>query len=375
MKNSFINRRLIKGPITWLCFLAQEWANLKYSSQITDIISDLKILCGCPSIMPNKYPKKKGWNVPKQKYKLTNWSDYNEALRQRGSIIVWLSAEAISQWYEKDRVYDGTGTPKRYSDFAIITCHEMRQVYKLPLRQSQGFIDSIFKIMGLPLDCPDFSTLSKRLSDLNIKTPRYKKTDKPAEGVHAIAIDSTGLKRFGRGEWHNEKYELSSKASWCKFHAGVNQSHYIEACVLTNRFETDDQQVPILLEQIEEAIDHFTGDGAFDKTPVYEAVLHHSPNADVVIPPSANAVENTKAAPMRNRNIQEIKDQGRMAWQKNRTYGRRNLSELAMLRYQKILGNTLHARDFGRQKQEAMIGCGVLNKMTLLGMPASYRSV
>jgi hypothetical protein len=78
----------------------------------------------------------------------------------------------------------------------------------------------------------------------------------------------------------------------------------------------------------------------------------------VVIPPSANAVEKTKAAPMRNRNIQEIKDQGRMAWQKNRGYGRRNLSELAMQRYQKILGDTLQARDFERQKQEAMIGCG-----------------
>ena len=77
---------------------------------------------------------------------------------------------------------------------------------------------------------------------------------------------------------------------------------------------------------------------------------------------------------MRNRNIQEIKAHGRMAWQKNRTYGRRNLSELAMLRYQKILGNAMHARDFERQKQEVMIGCGVLNKMTSLGMPASYRS-
>ena len=91
--------------------------------------------------------------------------------------------------------------------------------------------------------------------------------------------------------------------------------------MLTNRFATDDQQIPVLLEQIIDAIDHFTGDGAFDKTPVYEAVLHHSPKADVVISPSSNAVENTKAAPMRNRNIQEIKDQGRMAWQKNRNYG------------------------------------------------------
>ena len=83
--------------------------------------------------------------------------------------------------------------------------------------------------------------LSKRLNELNIKTPRYKKTDRPVEVIHAVAIDSTGLKRFGRGEWHNERYELSSKVNWCKFHAGVNKSHYMEA---------------------------------FDKTPVYKAVLH-----------------------------------------------------------------------------------------------------
>lgn len=324
--------------------------------------------------MPNKYPKKKGWEVPKQKYKLDNWSTYNDSLRSRGSITVWLSEEAISKWYEQDREYDGTGSPKRYTDFAIITCHEIRQVYRLPLRQTQGFINSLFQIMRLDLECPDFSTLSKRLGALNINTPRYKKTDKPMDGVHAIAIDSTGLKRFGRGEWHNEKYELSSKASWRKFHAGVNQSHYIEACVLTDRFETDDQQVDALLQQIDEVIDHFTGDGAFDKTPVYESILQHSPSADVVIPPCSNAVEKTKSAPMRNRNIQEIKEHGRMVWQKKRQYGKRNLSELAMQRYQKILGNTMHARDFVRQKQEAMIGCGVLNKMTSLGMPSSYRS-
>lgn len=91
--------------------------------------------------------------------------------------------------------------------------------------------------------------------------------------------------------------------------------------MLTNRFETDDQQIPILLEQIDEAIEHFSGDGAFDKTPIYEAVLHHSPNADLVIPPTNNAVENTKASPMRNRNIREIKEQRRIAWQKIETMG------------------------------------------------------
>ena len=53
--------------------------------------------------MPNKYPEKKGWKIPKQKFKVTNWSEYNESLRRRGNITVWLSYEAISQWYETDR--------------------------------------------------------------------------------------------------------------------------------------------------------------------------------------------------------------------------------------------------------------------------------
>ena len=324
--------------------------------------------------MPNKYAKKKEWNVPKQKYKLSNWSEYSDALRRRGEIDVWLSEEAISLWYEKDRVYDGTGAPKRFSDFSIITCHEIRQVYRLPLRQTEGFINSLFRLMNIPLVCADFSCLSKRLAKLKIKTPKYKKTDKPEDGIHAIAIDSTGLKRFGRGEWHQEKYKLSNKASWRKLHAAVNQSHYFEACVLTDRFSHDESQAEALLKQIDDDIDHFSADGAYDETPIYNAITDHSPDVDVVIPPRSNAVLNKKAAVMRNRNIQEIKEYGRMAWQKIRQYGRRNLSELGVQRYQRILGYMMHARSIERQKQEAMIGCGVINKMTSLGMPVSYRS-
>jgi len=324
--------------------------------------------------MPNKYPKKKGWNVPKQKYKLTNWSDYNASLRSRGDITVWLSEDAIAQWYTNDRVYDGTGTPILYTDFSIITCHEIRQVYRLPLRQAQGFINSLFKLLNVPLSCPDYTVLSKRLRALNIKVPRYRKTDKPDDGIHAIAIDSTGLKRFGRGEWHQEKYQLSNKASWRKFHAAVNQNHYFEACTVTDRFCHDDSQVKPLLEQINVPIDHFSGDGAYDETPVYEAVLAHSPDADVVIPPRSNAVVNDKAAAFRNRNIREIEEKGRMKWQKDRQYGRRNYGELAFYRYQRVLGASLHARDIERQEQEVVLGCGIMNKMTSLGMPASYRS-
>ena len=78
-----------------------------------------------------------------------------------------------------------------------------------------------------------------------------------------------------------------------------------------------------------------------------------------------------KSAPQRNQNIFEIEMSGRMQWQKNRGYGRRNYSELGVQRYQRIFGDTMHARDFSRQKQEAMIASGALNKMTSLGMPQS----
>ena len=109
---------------------------------------------------------------------------------------------------------------------------------------------------------------------------------------------------------------------------------------MTDRFTHDDTQVEPLLEQISDSIDHFTGDGAYDEKPVYDAVTAHSPNADVVIPPRSNAVENDTAAPLRNRNIREIEEQGRMGWQKNREYGRRNFGELGFYRYQKILGSS-----------------------------------
>lgn len=125
--------------------------------------------------MPNKYSTKKGWRVPKQTYEINHWRDYNEALRRRGSIDVWISEDMIDTWYEKDRVYDGSGAPKTFTDLAIIICHEVRQVFKLPLRQYQGFVNSLFQVKKMNLKSPDYSCLSKRLAALDISFPDIKK--------------------------------------------------------------------------------------------------------------------------------------------------------------------------------------------------------
>lgn len=323
--------------------------------------------------MPNKYPEKKGWKVPKQKYKISNWHDYNEFLKQRGNIEIWLSEDVIAAWYEAERVYDGTGAPKKFSDSAIMTCHEIRLVFKLPLRQCQGFIDSLFLSRDIALSCPDYTCLSKRLAQLNLSVPRYKKANKMNEDIVAIAIDSTGLKRFGRDEWHQEKHNVAAKRCWRKLHIAVDNQHIIHASVLTDRLTSDDQMIDELADQIDVDVDHITADGAYDKTPVYNDLSTHFPSAEIIIPPDSDAVYNTKNHAQRNRNLQEIKTFGRMAWQKVKGYGKRNYSELSIQRYKKIIGRQLHAREFSRQKNEAMLGCGILNKMTGLGMPKSYR--
>ena len=323
--------------------------------------------------MPYKYYQSKGYPIPKQRYKLSNWSEYNRALKQRGDIEVWLNQEVIKNWYEQDRVYDGAGAPKFYSDLAIVICHEIRQVYHLPLRQTEGFIHSLFCKMKLEINCPDYTTLSKRLSQLNISCPRYRKTDRAETDTVAIAIDSTGLKRFGRDEWHQEKHKVSAKRSWRKLHIAVDNKHYIQACLLTDRFTSDDTAANDLIEQIELDVDHITADGAYDKNTIYKIFSNKFKNADIVIPPSKNAKTSKRNHKLRNRDINEIKKHGQPYWQRSHDYGKRNYSELCIQRYKRILGRQLHARNMGHQTNEAMIGCGILNRMTSLGMPKSYR--
>ena len=62
--------------------------------------------------MPYKYPKSTDLHVPKQKYKIVNWSEYNQALKNRGSIDFWLTDDAVEQWHEVDQDNIGCGAPQ-----------------------------------------------------------------------------------------------------------------------------------------------------------------------------------------------------------------------------------------------------------------------
>ena len=95
--------------------------------------------------MPYKFNESRRHQIKKVGYKVTNWRDYNAALRRRGDITVWFTPEAIDQW--RPAKAGRREQPREYSDHAIETALFLRQVFQLALRQTEGFMSSIARIM------------------------------------------------------------------------------------------------------------------------------------------------------------------------------------------------------------------------------------
>ncbi len=180
--------------------------------------------------------------MAKQKFKITNWPTYNKALINRGSITFWLDDEAIQAWYESATPSSRGGRPQRYSDLAITTVLVIKRVFRLTLRAAQGFIDSIFSLMNVPLRCPDYSCVSRRAKSVNVSF----KTPTRGEIAHLV-IDSTGLKVFGEGEWKVKKHGQERRRIWRKLHLAVDsKTHEIICADLSLNNVTDSEAFRVL---------------------------------------------------------------------------------------------------------------------------------
>jgi hypothetical protein len=231
-------------------------------------------------------------HIPKQQHQVTNWREYDEALRQRGSLTVWFTPAAIAAWRAEPRTTRG-GQP-HYSALAITTALTLRAVYRLALRQTEGLLGSIIRLLGLDLAVPDHSTLSRRAETLQVLRPRSS-----SEPMHLI-VDSTGLKLCGSGEWLVEKHGTRTRRTWRKLHIGVDaDAGEIVAVELTDPDVDDGAQVGPLLDQVTRPVVSFTGDGAFDRDDVYGEVAERHPDAAIIVPPRSSAVPSGWPRPRR----------------------------------------------------------------------------
>ena len=307
-------------------------------------------------------------------YRVKNWSSYNRALVARGSLTVWLDDSLWRQWYDQRPCQRGAQFV--YSEPTIAWMLTMRVLFGLPLRQTQGFIQSLLDLMGLALAVPDYSTLSRRQGNLAVVLPS-KRPDQP---MHLV-VDSTGLKVYGEGEWKVRQHGWIKRRTWRKRHVGVNEAPgEVVAQTLTSHRIDDASQVAPLLSQVDEAVGAIGGDGAYDKQKVFDALATppSEPSIRPIIALRKDAIiqqhGNGKAPPLvRDEILRAIRHKGRKGWKQASGYHRRSLAETQIYRYKRLIGDKLKARSFANQQVESRLGCAILNRMIHLGKPQSYR--
>ena len=288
--------------------------------------------------MPHKFNAARWHKFDKAQYRVINWAEYNESLRQRGDLTIWVSDEAQSVWRAPRRT--SRGGQRRYSDLAIETCLTLRTAYRLGLRQTQGLMGSIGTLMGLDIRVPDYSTLSRRANGLSIAQAVRQAGSVP---VHRV-VDSTGLKIFGEGEWLAQKNKTKGiRRRWRKLHLGLDLASGAIVCAdLTHDDVGDSTALPGLLDQLDAPVTGFLADGAYDGASTRDLLRErYGETLDVVIPPPKNAVTRPQSArdpTVRDRHIAQIRSNGRMAWQVATGYNQRSRIETQIGRWKGVIG-------------------------------------
>ena len=201
-----------------------------------------------------KYPKRSQYQYAKSPYRIRKWPEYEAGLCRRGDLTVWLSDDAVNSWRAPPS--GKPGGQRTYADIAIEAALTIRMVFRLPLRQTEGFLRSLARMLEVELPIPDHTTLSRRLQKLGDMRFRRLATDRP---IHLL-IDSTGL-RIHVG--HVRK--PPKNGVWRKLHLVVDSSKgEIVASDLTSRRTHDCVRVAALLGQIDNRVVSISADGAYD---------------------------------------------------------------------------------------------------------------
>jgi len=302
----------------------------------------------------------------KQRYHITNWKDYNQALASRGSLTLWVSQEATASW-RAPTLHHKNGHPFQFSDDCIRLLGILREAYRLPLRQTIGFARSICRLMGLAVVLPDYSTLCRRLNV--VRVPLGNRTWRHSALV--VVVDSTGLKVSGEGEWKVRLHGKTKCRVWRKLHLALDYtSRDIVALTMTDAPATDHQQLPGLLDQVAAPLVEVLGDMAYDTRLVRQYLANRQ--ALATIPPRRRAQswpDTLPGAKTRNEALATIQVTSRKHWKRQVGYHGRSRVETVMWRYEAAFGDKLATRKDRTQLTQLRLRTHILNRFTQLGMP------
>lgn len=315
--------------------------------------------------------------------KIKNWSEYNKSLKNRGNLSIFISESLIKNGHLVVPARTGkAGRPVEYPDELIEFILTIRELFHLPLRQVTGFIEFLFSQMHITSETPDYTTISKRMSNIKVRYQRrINQTINNDTGI-VMLIDSSGFKIFGEGEWMVRKHGASYHRTWRETHIALDyKTRNIIGFINTTAHVHDNTQLKPLLRQVIESgckIDTIIGDGAYDAKENYK--LGKRLGIEFLAPPRKDAIEHlntgwhyqwydTPGWEERNAVIRHIEDVGLDGWKADVDYHRRSLVENAFYRWKTIFGGNLKSRKKETQYTEQCLRAKIINRFNELGLP------
>ena len=197
---------------------------------------------------------------PKAKYRVTHWPEYDRAWVARGKLTWWFDDDFLRHHWPPAPI-GRRGAPCRYSEVTIQTLLTLKVLFQLPYRLVEGGGRSLVTMLGVDLPIPDHAHLSRRAKTLTVGMPRRATT-----APRHLAIDATGVKIYGEGEWHVRQHGASQRRTWRKIHLAVD-THRLEivAVAVTTADGTDGEVAADLLEPVEGPIGQIDADGARER--------------------------------------------------------------------------------------------------------------
>ena len=293
---------------------------------------------------------------------LRNYALTNRFYTAQGEFLfdVWLPPLASKNLIDKR---SKRGRPKTISDEFIRYLFRLKVLFSFGYRQLEGILKRVISEYNLDVKPISYSQICRRVKKLKLNL-KPEKTDKE----RSIAIDSTGLKTKGQGEWLIIKHLEKQRSSWIKVHLAVDdKTGEILSVEITTERKTDASQLPKMMKKMKSLnISCVYADGAYDQTKCREAIC--AAGAVPFIPPRKNArLKKGKNGELvdsyRNDDILYIWELGAAAWKQDLGYHRRNLSETAMMRLKHFFSERLSSLSFKMQKQEVLMRIQILNEL------------
>jgi hypothetical protein len=317
----------------------------------------------------------------KVSYKITNRKEYDKALQKRGDISNLINPKIIATWKaEENSAEKSVGRVLQFSPKCIETLLLVKECYHLSYRALIGFVKSMLKLCGIDFKLPSISQICKRSKSLEIS---LNNSDKKTTKVKSVAVDSTGLKFYGVGEWffriHGKKNKKLYRRRWRKMHLLVDVNTFeVIGFLLTTESVGDSQGMLHLLRDIKVAEEVY-GDGAyswegcFEKMVAIGAVPRIALNKILKLKKSIKGL--SKGAKAQQKLIREMANAGgKEEWRKTSGYGKRSLIETTMFRFKTLFGGRLSSKLFFTQITEVAARLRLLNMFTNFGMPITVRS-